>query len=430
MELNAEFKAALQKLNKTNRSIFITGNAGTGKSTLLKHFQTTTKKRVVVLAPTGVSALNVGGQTIHSFFGFPPGITPEKAAREKPSKNLLKILENLDTLVIDEVSMVRADLMDCIDIALRRFLGVHEPFAGVQMVFIGDLHQLPPIVMPDERERFKTEYLSPYFFDAKVFLETQFDFTHLKKIYRQEDQDFINVLNKIRVNAASNWDLDILNANVLKNAEAFQKTDHDHITLTTTNKAADAINALRLERLKSREETYHAEFSGEFERRNHPTLSELKLKEGAQIMMLNNDMEGRWVNGSIGKITKISFDAGSGEDLLHVEIEDETYKVKPHTWELHKYSWNEEKNELDQETIGAFRQYPLRLAWAITIHKSQGKTFDKVVIDLGRGAFAHGQVYVALSRCRSLGGLLLQKPIQPKHIWSNRRVKAFLQNRD
>ena len=428
IEINEKFEEALKRLNKSRSSIFITGNAGTGKSTLLTHFQQTTKKSVVVLAPTGVSALNVGGQTIHSFFGFPPDITPEKAARERPSKTLMKILENLDVMVIDEVSMVRADLMDCIDVALRSFLNSYQPFAGIQMVFIGDLHQLPPVVVgQEEKERFKTEYASPYFFDAMVFQDAQFDSLELQKIYRQKDNKFVNVLNKIRTNRATPWDFDILNSRLLADPQKFQSSDHSYITLTTTNKAADTINKMRLERLDDRSEVYDAEYSGEFENRNHPTNANLELKKGAQIMMLNNDMAGRWGNGSIGTITKIDFDGGTAEDVLHVKLEGEEdiVMVKPHTWELHKYYWEAEKNEMKQETVGSFRQYPIRLAWAITIHKSQGKTFDKVVIDLGRGAFAHGQVYVALSRCRSLEGLLLQTPIENRHIWSNRRIDHF-----
>ncbi|MFT7184223.1 MAG: ATP-dependent DNA helicase PIF1 [Oceanicoccus sp.] len=427
IELNEQFKDALNRLEKSRRSLFITGNAGTGKSTFLTHFKKKTKKKVVVLAPTGVSALNVKGQTIHSFFGFAPSITPEKVKRERPAQSLLEILKNLDVIVIDEVSMVRADLMDCVDEALRHFLQTSEPFGGVQMVFIGDLHQLPPVVAGDEeRERFKTEYLSPYFFDAKVFEYKQFDVLTLEKIYRQKDGNFLKVLNKIRVNKVSPWDLDVLNARVLADPMAFHRSDHSHITLTTTNKAADEINALRLERLDSWAEVYTAEFSGEFETRNHPTLSQLELKKGAQVMMLNNDGEGRWVNGSIGKIVKVGFDAGTCEDILHVEMETGgTFEVSPHTWELHKYYWDDKKNEMEMDTIGKFRQYPLKLAWAITIHKSQGKTFDKVVVDIGKGAFAHGQVYVALSRCRSLEGLLLQKPIQSRHIWTNRRIDMF-----
>lgn len=428
IELNDQFKDAFQRLEKTRRSLFITGNAGTGKSTFLTYFKKTTKKKVVVLAPTGVSALNVKGQTIHSFFGFSTSITPEKVKREKASQNLMEILKNLDVIVIDEVSMVRADLMDCIDEALRNFLQTSEPFGGVQMVFIGDLHQLPPVVAGDEeRERFQTEYPSPYFFDAKVFEFKQFDVLSLDKIYRQKDGDFLKVLNKIRVNKVSPWDLDILNARVMADPIAFHKTDHSYITLTTTNKSADEINALRLERLDSWAEVYTADFTGEFETRNHPTLSQLELKKGAQVMMLNNDMESRWVNGSIGKIVKVGFDAASCEDILHVllEGEKEPVEVSPHTWELNKYYWDTEKNEMEMDTVGTFRQYPLKLAWAITIHKSQGKTFDKVVVDIGKGAFAHGQVYVALSRCRSLEGLLLQKPIQGRHIWTNRRIDQF-----
>ncbi|MEK7528220.1 MAG: DEAD/DEAH box helicase [Patescibacteria group bacterium] len=428
IELNEQFVNALNRLNTTNKSLFITGKAGTGKSTLLTHFQKETSRKVVILAPTGVSALNVQGQTIHSFFGFPPSITPEKVRREKASNTLLEILKHLDVIVIDEVSMVRADLMDCIDEALRLFLHTSEPFGGVQMVFIGDLHQLPPVVAgEEERQLFRTEYASPYFFDAKVFGNTQFDFLELVKIYRQKDQEFIKLLNKVRNNKISALDLDKLNARVLPDPQTFHNKDHSYITLTSTNDAANEINNLRLERLPSSTESYEATLSGEFEGRNHPTLAQLKVKKGAQIMMLNNDKEGRWVNGSIGKIISIEFDDFSGEDVLHIQLEGakKIVKVEPYTWELHKYSWNSEKSEMETDTIGSFRQYPVRLAWAVTIHKSQGKTFDKVVVDIGKGAFTHGQVYVALSRCRSMKGLLLQRPIQSRHIWSNRRIDMF-----
>lgn len=428
LELNEEFEIALDRLNKTRRSLFITGNAGTGKSTLLSYFRGHTQKKVAVLAPTGVAALNVKGQTIHSFFGFPPNVTVDKVRRENPSGTLLEILKHLDVLVIDEVSMVRADLMDCIDEALRRFLQTSEPFGGVQMVFIGDLHQLPPVVSGDEeRARFQTEYSSPYFFDAKVFEFTSFDVLELQKIYRQKDQEFVRLLNKVRNNQMNAWDLDVLNSRVLADPMGFHEMDHSYITLTTTNEAANEINARRLERLPSWARVYKAEWEGDFESRNRPTLDELELKEGAQVMMLNNDPEGRWVNGSIGVIQRIEFDSASAEDVLYVELEgsEEEHAVHPYTWELNKYYWDQKENEMQMSVVGRFRQYPVRLAWAITIHKSQGKTFDKVVVDMGRGAFAHGQAYVALSRCRTLDGLLLQRPIQSRHIWSNPEVERF-----
>lgn len=428
IELNEQFEEALSRLNQTSRSLFITGKAGTGKSTLLQHFQETTHKKTVVLAPTGVSALNVGGQTIHSFFDFHQSITPEKVQQLKASKALLDILLNLDVIVIDEISMVRADMMDCIDEALRKFLETSEPFGGIQMVFIGDLHQLPPVVVGDEeKERFRTEYSSPYFFDAKVFQDNGFEYIELTKIYRQKENSFVDLLNKVRRNKISANDLHLLNSRVIEDPEDFHNQDHSYITLTTTNKAADQINKLRLERLPGISEIYHAEFSGEFENRSHPTLAELELKEGAQIMMLNNDTGGRWVNGSIGKIMKIGFDELAEDDVLHVQLEGSTrtVKVEPHTWELNHYNWNKKTDEIEKTTVGSFRQYPVRLAWAVTIHKSQGKTFDKVVVDIGNGAFAHGQVYVALSRCKSLDGLLLQRPIQNRHIWGNRRIEMF-----
>lgn len=427
IEFNDSFQIAFQRLNTSRGHLFITGKAGTGKSTLLTYFRENTAKKTVVLAPTGISALNVKGQTIHSFFGFSPSITPDKVSRQKAPQGLVKILQNLDTLVIDEVSMLRADLLDCIDEALRHHLQTSEPFGGVQMVFIGDLHQLPPVVQRDEKEIFSSLYASPYFFDAKVFENTSFDFIELSKVYRQKDQDFIELLNRVRNNKSTHSDLSRLNARLLADPKSFHQSEHSYITLTTTNKSANEINALRLQQLPGQAERYSAEISGDFEGRSQPTLAQLELKTKAQVMFLNNDAAGRWVNGSLGKIIKISYDAGSGEDQVHVLLEgsDVIVKVQPHTWELNKYQWNEDAKELSAETVGSFRQYPLRLAWAITIHKSQGKSFDKVLVDIGRGAFAHGQVYVALSRCRSLEGLALQKAIEPRHIWGNRRIDQF-----
>ena len=425
IEINDDFARALKLLENTNKNVFITGKAGTGKSTLLQYFREHTDKNVAVLAPTGVAALNVEGQTIHSFFRFPTTITPQTVRKKKPSKQFLELLKKLDAIVIDEVSMVRADMMDCIDEALRFCLKNEKPFGGLQMVFIGDLYQLPPVVAGrEERELFKTYYKSPYFFDAKVFDDFEMEFIELEKIYRQKDADFIELLNKIRNNSIEEADIKKLNS---RGNPDFEETDDFYITLTTTNAAADIINYKKLAQLGTKTNTFHGEISGEFDRKHYPTSLELELKAGAQIMLLNNDSAGRWVNGSVGKVIEIDFDEENGQDVLIVELSDgDEVKVYPYTWEVSQYFFNKKQMRLDAEVIGSFTQYPVRLAWAVTIHKSQGKTFDRVVIDIGKGSFAHGQVYVAISRCTSFEGLILKKPILKKHIWMDWQIVRFL----
>lgn len=432
IEINDDFARALELLKNSTKSVFITGKAGTGKSTLLQYFRENTNKSVAVLAPTGVAALNVKGQTIHSFFRFPTTITPQTVRKKKPSKGFVEMLQKLDAVVIDEVSMVRADLMDCIDEALRFCLKNKKPFGGLQMIFIGDLYQLPPVVAgEEEREMFKSYYASPYFFDAKVF-ETvpagrqnfEMEFIELEKIYRQKDNDFIELLNKIRNNSVETQDIERLNSRL--NIEFDEDCEEFYITLTTTNAAADAINNKKLSQLDTSLETYMAEVKGDFDSKHYPTALNLELKEGAQVMLLNNDSAGHWVNGSVGKIIEIGI-GETGEDLLIVELSTgEIVEVLPYEWKVSRYFYNKEKNMLDSESIGSFTQYPVRLAWAVTIHKSQGKTFDRVVIDIGRGSFAHGQVYVGISRCTSFEGLVLKKPILKKHIWMDWHIVKFL----
>ncbi len=430
VEINNEFKRALELL-EGGYNVFVGGKAGTGKSTLLEYFRANTNKKVVVLAPTGVAALNVAGKTIHSFFRFPPGITVEEVKRKRPKQELKKLIKNVDAIIIDEISMVRADLLDCVDAALRLSLGQKlEPFGGMQMIFIGDLYQLDPIVQREEEEFFKTLYQSPYFFDADVFSQQEFfripmKYIELRKIYRQKDSQFTSILNRIRENRVSDFDLELLNRRCLENSE-FPRRDRFCIILTPTNNVADIINLNRLNEIKSKTFSYEGLIEGKFSENYLPTLRIIQVKVGAQIMLLNNDPNGRWVNGSVGIVKDIK-PQEKGADTIFVEFPDgKTEKIYPHTWEIFKYVFDPEKKVLATEIIGSFKQYPFRLAWAVTIHKGQGKTFDDVIIDLGRGAFAHGQTYVALSRCTTLDGIRLKRPVARDDILLDPRVPEFI----
>ncbi len=428
LDLNPEFQKALRLMEETDKNIFVTGKAGTGKSTLLRYFLDTTEKSVVVLAPTGVAALNVNGQTIHSFFRFSTHVTPREVKSKKFSGQQKDLFKALKTIVIDEVSMVRADLMDCVDLALQKARGSRLPFGGIQMIFIGDLYQLPPVVSsPEEREMFRTVYPSPYFFDANVLRELSFEMIELEKIYRQKDPDFIGLLNKIRNNSVQQEDIEIINQRVGKELGKTSKNGIS-ITLTTTNAAADMINDERLSHMKARQMTYRATITGDFEKSHFPTAQELHVKIGSQVMLLSNDATGQWVNGTMGMIVDILESGyGDGSDALIVQLSDgPAVRVGPHTWEVRQYVYHPGQSHLEQEQLGSFTQYPIRLAWAVTIHKSQGKTFDQVVIDLGKGSFAHGQTYVALSRCTSFEGLSLMKPLQKRHVIMDWKVVKFL----
>ena len=422
IEINTEFKLALQIIEQ-GKNIFITGRAGTGKSTLLNYFCGITQKKVAILAPTGVAALNVKGQTIHSFCKFKPNITLDRVKKLRGKSANKSIYEKLDAIVIDEISMVRADLLDCVDKFLR-LNGKHIdcPFGGIQMIFIGDLYQLPPVINSQEREVFKTLYDTPYFYGAQVFNEFRMEFVELEKVYRQHDQEFINLLNTIRNRTIEDYGLKILNERYLP---CFEPPVGDfYVYLTTTNALAEQINSERLAKLKGNIYTFTAEIDGDFGKEYLPTGIDLNVKPGAQVMMLNNDFEGRWVNGSIGEITEITQDA-EGKSVIHVALADgKTVEVTPFTWEI--FSYFIEGAQLASKPVGSFIQYPLMLAWAVTIHKSQGKTFDKVIIDFGRGTFAHGQAYVALSRCTSLEGIVLKQPFLKRHILMDFDVIKFL----
>jgi energy-coupling factor transporter ATP-binding protein EcfA2 len=418
LDLNDDFRLVLDLVERQGQSVFITGKAGTGKSTLLHYLRGTTTKSTAVLAPTGVAALNVGGQTIHSFFHFPPTLIDPNSIRRR---NNTKLYESLQLLIIDEVSMVRADVMDGIDRALRiQRNNMSTPFGGVQVVLCGDLFQLPPIVRDGEMKSFfDEEYGGPYFFFAKVFRELQPSSVELTTIYRQRDDNFIHVLNKIREHDLDAELFTLLNRRVLRGDEG--QLASDFITLSATNEAAFRKNSSRLLRLNSKAFTYPADITGTFEPSTYPTEATLELKRGAQVMLLKNDHEKRWVNGTIGHIHSLD------NKKVKVTVNGATYTIEPETWENIHYRFNRETNHLEEEVIGSFTQYPLRLAWAITIHKSQGQTFDQVLIDLGRGAFAHGQTYVALSRCTSLAGILFNRPVTPRDILFDERVYGYTQ---
>jgi ATP-dependent exoDNAse (exonuclease V) alpha subunit len=422
IEINEQFRHALDTMENSDRSIFITGRAGTGKSTLLTLFRRVTRKKVAVLAPTGVAALNVKGQTIHSFFRFKPGITPDRVKKLR-SDNSENIYRKLDAIVIDEISMVRADLLDCVDRFLRlNGPAADKPFGGIQMAFIGDLYQLPPVVTSGEKAVFQSLYETPYFYGARVFDSFDMEFVELEKIYRQHDEQFITLLNAIRNNSITEEGLELLNQRYQPEFEP--PSDEFYVYLTTTNKLAEEINGKRLAGLKGRLYTFTGSIEGDFGEEYLPTAVDLQVKVGAQVMMLNNDIEGRWVNGSIGKITGITLNR-SGEDIIVAELADgDEVEITSFTWEIFRFFV--EAGGLQSEVIGTFTQYPLMLAWAVTIHKGQGKTFDRVIIDIGKGTFAHGQMYVALSRCTTLGGIILKKPALKKHIWTNYQVMDFL----
>jgi ATP-dependent DNA helicase PIF1 len=428
VEINEQFQRALDLMEKTNRQVFITGKAGTGKSTLLDYFRRTTKKRVAVLAPTGVAALNVQGQTIHSFCGFKPNISLENVKKiTRKDSPRAALCRNLDTLVIDEISMVRADLLDCVE----KFLRLNgprssQPFGGLQMILIGDLYQLPPVLTSAEKNVFSLHYETPYFFSSRILNDPEFnlELVELEKIYRQTDADFIGLLNAIRNRSADEDDLTRLNRNC--QPDFVPPENEFYIYLTSTNDQALTRNREKLGRLPGKTFSYEATANGDFERSAYPTDEHLEVKRGAQVMLLNNDSLGRWVNGSIGRIVKIHRRA-EGEDSIEVELPSgRRVEVTPFRWQIYRYDYDQATQKIFSEPVGSFTQYPLKLAWAITIHKSQGKTFAKVVIDIGRGTFAHGQIYVALSRCTGLEGLILSQPIRKQHILMDYRVVNFL----
>jgi len=435
---NQLFQLAVRFVNQTNRHLFLTGKAGTGKTTFLKYIRENTFKKLAVVAPTGVAAINAGGVTMHSFFQLPHGSflpaqpsgwnshssfnTPHTLLAGLRLANDKKVLlQELELLIIDEVSMLRADILDEIDCILRHVRRKQfEPFGGVQMLYIGDLFQLPPVVKNEEWDLLKHQYKSPFFFDAQALQQKPPLYLELKKIYRQHEQDFIGVLNNIRNNNTTAADLDLLHKHYLPGYES--PDNENYITLTTHNAKADTINQHQLEKLSSKSSEFKAEITGDFNERAYPADVALQLKEGAQIMFIRNDKgeSRRFYNGKIATISRIL----SGDIYVRFEGEEHDMLLEKETWRAIRYQYNNEDDKIEEEEIGSFKQYPVRLAWAITIHKSQGLTFEKAIIDAG-ASFAPGQVYVALSRLTSLAGLVLYSRIHPSSINTDTRVIEF-----
>jgi len=414
-------KEALQLLESGELPLFITGKAGTGKSTLLRHFVQNSKgKNIIVLAPTGVAALNAGGQTIHSFFRFPHH--PIQSSQiKKVAKSKRALYENIDMIIIDEISMVRADMLDNIDAFLRKN-GPEKgrSFGGVRMVFFGDLFQLPPVIAHEiEEQLMKMFYETPYFFSANALRQSGLKTINLEKIHRQKDRDFMDLLNAVRHKSLSYEQLTLLNRRY--NPDFRPEEDAFYITLTATNSKAATINKKHLESLPGKGMEFKAERSGSFPANLLPNEEKLLLKKGAQVMFLRNDPAQRWVNGSLGRIV----DTDKESVLVELLDSGEEYEVKPVEWEMLSYRFDESKRAVDADVIGTFKQLPLKAAWAITIHKSQGKTFDRVIIDTGRGAFASGQIYVALSRCTTLDGIVLKKRIRMDEIMTDNAILEF-----
>ncbi|MDR2020680.1 MAG: AAA family ATPase [Treponema sp.] len=430
--LTDEFKDAYGLMENTKKCLFISGRAGTGKSTLVTYFRINSKKNVVYLAPTGVAALNVQGTTIHSFFKFPHHFI--EIANIKPNYMRQEIFEKLDTIVIDEISMARADIVDGIDASLRINRKNPAPFGGVQMIFIGDLYQLPPVVGSKEtvknvesgdreikiplKQHFETQYGGVYFFNSKAFNSLQFENIELTYIFRQKDRRFIDLLNAFRQQNFKRADLEVLN----RQYKPYDDNVSNEVVLTicTTNAIAGIINEKNMNNLPSKPYIYEAVIDGKYDTELFPTERNLILKAGAQIMMLKNSPSHFWFNGSLGIVKNLS------EENIHVEIKGITYPIKKETWESVEYEYNQETKKIEAKVIGTFTQYPLKAAWAVTIHKSQGQTFDRVAIDLGNGAFAHGQTYVALSRCTSLEGITLRRPVEYKDIILDPKVVGFM----
>lgn len=430
---NKEFQDALQLITHTRQSVFLTGKAGTGKSTFLKYICNHTKKKYVVLAPTGIAAINAGGVTLHSFFKLPfrPMLPddPDLSLSHgrifeffKYPKEKRKIIAEVDLIIIDEISMVRADIIDCVDRILRVYSGnMRLPFGGKQLLFVGDVFQLEPVVPSDQKEILSLFYASPFFFSARVIKDINLVPIELQKVYRQTDPVFINVLDRIRNNAARKQELDTLNGRYFP---SFEPQNEDmYITLATRRDQVDFINEKKLAELPGEEYVSVGKIEGDFPESSLPTQLNLSIKEQAQVIFIDNDYERRWVNGTIGMVSGID-ENGNVYVLLESGVE---HLVEPTSWRNYKYKYNEKERRIEEEIVGTFEQLPIRLAWAITVHKSQGLTFSRVVVDLTGGVFAGGQTYVALSRCTSLEGLVLKSKISSRDIFIRKEIVEFSQ---
>ncbi|MBQ6063215.1 MAG: helix-turn-helix domain-containing protein [Prevotella sp.] len=424
MEKNTELRQAWDFVEHTGRSIFLTGKAGTGKTTFLKTVMERSKKRAIVVAPTGVAAINAGGVTIHSFFQLPLSpFVPNAQIKDKYefNRNKRKIIASLDLLIIDEISMVRADLLDAIDSVLRRFRDRYHPFGGVQLLMIGDLGQLTPVVTPEDERILSPFYDTPYFFGSKALAQIEYVTIQLTHIYRQQDKVFLDILNEVREGNTTPETLARLNSRCIPSF--IPAPEEGYIRLTTHNHLANSYNENELRKLQKKSHYYKAEVKGTFPEYLYPTQETLELKEGAQVMFVKNDpsADHLYYNGRIGRVTSLDQDCIT----VRCQGDEEDIEVMPLEWENAHYTLNNTTREIETEVQGVFRQYPLRLAWAITIHKSQGLTFDHAIIDANL-SFAPGQVYVALSRCRTLEGMVLATPITPHAIINDERVDTYI----